>query len=340
MKQSPESPRVNLVDIAQALGMSKATVSMSLRNDPRCSTATRERVRKQADAMGYRPDPHLSALSAYRARLRAPTARATLGMLVNSADLKLIGKSDLVSRSLTKCAEALGYGLDTFELPTSPKEAVVLTRVLSARGITGLIVRGGFTRLRDVPLDWPRFQAVAVGGHVNRTGFPSVTTNYFQGARMMMEKLAELGYRRPLVAIKHGGNNALEGLGAIRASRELFDQFEELDFTAITPDGKLEALIRRLKPDVVAFPMAAPWALPRMHAAGWRVPDQIGFCTQVTQSNKEKISGTAPPITSIAEAALSLLHRQILHDERLPMNHAPSVQIPPDWCEGTTLRAK
>ena len=62
----PFRQRVTLRDLAQKAGVSHVTISRALRNDPSISTARRAEVKKLAAAMGYRPDPSLSALAAYR----------------------------------------------------------------------------------------------------------------------------------------------------------------------------------------------------------------------------------------------------------------------------------
>ena len=46
--------------IAVSLGVSPATVSMALRNDPKIPLATRRRVQKAADCIGYRPDAKIA----------------------------------------------------------------------------------------------------------------------------------------------------------------------------------------------------------------------------------------------------------------------------------------
>jgi LacI family transcriptional regulator len=51
-----------LGDIARALDVSLMTVSLALRNSPKVSKATRLKVRRMADKLGYRPDPEIARL--------------------------------------------------------------------------------------------------------------------------------------------------------------------------------------------------------------------------------------------------------------------------------------
>ena len=48
--------------------MHVTTVSLALRNHPRLPQDTRERIQKMAERLGYRPDPFLQALVAYRGK--------------------------------------------------------------------------------------------------------------------------------------------------------------------------------------------------------------------------------------------------------------------------------
>ncbi|MDA3875185.1 MAG: helix-turn-helix domain-containing protein [Kiritimatiellae bacterium] len=58
--------RVRLQDLAEELDLSRATVCLALKGDPRVADDTAERVRKLAHTRGYQPDPVFSALGERR----------------------------------------------------------------------------------------------------------------------------------------------------------------------------------------------------------------------------------------------------------------------------------
>lgn len=60
--------RVTISDVAEALGVAKGTVSRALNNYPDISEATRQRVRRAAEAMGYRPLAQAQAIRTGRSR--------------------------------------------------------------------------------------------------------------------------------------------------------------------------------------------------------------------------------------------------------------------------------
>ena len=60
--------RVTLGEIAKAAGVSRATASRALQNNPLIAAATRQRVQNIAEKLGYRPDPEASRLLPYLKR--------------------------------------------------------------------------------------------------------------------------------------------------------------------------------------------------------------------------------------------------------------------------------
>src|ERR1051325_9261392 len=66
--------------IADAAGVSRMTVSLALRNHPRISAATRERIRQVAERLGYHPDPEVSKLMAYLRRAKPAKHARVLGL--------------------------------------------------------------------------------------------------------------------------------------------------------------------------------------------------------------------------------------------------------------------
>src|ERR1043166_1089931 len=67
--------------IAERAGVSRATVCLALRNDPRLLPTTRERVRALARELSYRPDPVMS-LHMARVQARKPVKQVgTIGFV-------------------------------------------------------------------------------------------------------------------------------------------------------------------------------------------------------------------------------------------------------------------
>ena len=67
--------------IAERAGVTQATVSMALANHPRISVATRQRVAKLAEELGYRPNAYVSALMRARRTGRSLEGRPVLALV-------------------------------------------------------------------------------------------------------------------------------------------------------------------------------------------------------------------------------------------------------------------
>lgn len=68
--------RPTLADVAARAGVSRALVSIVMRDAAGASAATRQRVREAADELGYRPDPRARRLRQHRTRLLGVTFTA------------------------------------------------------------------------------------------------------------------------------------------------------------------------------------------------------------------------------------------------------------------------
>lgn len=75
MPRPNPNPAVTLLDVANHLGISRATVSLVLRNSPRVADATRERVLEAFETLGYVYNRHAAGMRSNRTQ--------TVGVVVN-----------------------------------------------------------------------------------------------------------------------------------------------------------------------------------------------------------------------------------------------------------------
>jgi DNA-binding LacI/PurR family transcriptional regulator len=111
------TPRPSIRDIARRLNVSHVTVSMALRDHPRISATRREQVKKMAGEMGYRPDPMLASLIAYRQDKRAKPIAATLAWINRWPDPKTLRKHSEFNaywEGAREAADRLGYRVEEF----------------------------------------------------------------------------------------------------------------------------------------------------------------------------------------------------------------------------------
>lgn len=102
-------------DIANKAGCHYSTVSLALRNHPRIAAETRERVQRAAAELGYRPDPMLAALNAYRVMKQPPRQSGVLAWLTNYPTRDFwrdVSCECIYHQGAQRRAEARGYRLE------------------------------------------------------------------------------------------------------------------------------------------------------------------------------------------------------------------------------------
>ena len=107
--------RTTVRDIAKRAGVHFTTVSRALSKHPSIPVTTCERIRKIAEELHYVPDPMLSALTAYRTRLAAPTFHGNIAWITNSFTREgwnTCPTFDLYCKGAKARAAELGYKLE------------------------------------------------------------------------------------------------------------------------------------------------------------------------------------------------------------------------------------
>ena len=225
--QSSFSQRVTLRDLAQRAGVSHVTISRALRNDPSISAARRAQVKKLADEMGYRPDPALAALAAYRF-VRQPhkvqNALAWINRYQNPEHWRKFGELKAYWSGAGKAAERFGYHLE--EIIWEPSLPVNrLQKILEARGVRGILMPPHHFQLDWAGFDWSKFSAVRFGMSVRNPDIHAVTSDQLRAVVMAMEKIRQHGYERIGLVVPRDFDRHLGGnyVGGFFAAHELFD---------------------------------------------------------------------------------------------------------------------
>ncbi len=199
-----DKPRVLMKDVAKVAGVHQTTVSLALRNHPSLPVATRDRIQKLANEMGYRPDPALSALVAYRQATKNQPSEQVIAWIINVKDAKRIDGQHvhrLLMAGAKERARELGYKLDVFWLGTEYKDSKSLNRVLKARGIQGVIF-GAFDYYEEpFELDWDLFSCIKVNPLPESLPFDTVLCNQIDAVGQVIADLHRVGIQRIGLAV-------------------------------------------------------------------------------------------------------------------------------------------
>ena len=191
---------VTLSDIAHQLGISKMTVSRALRGERHVGAAMRDKVRKVAEEMGYRPDPEIAKLMTHMRRTRAKAAPRTLAFVWAERDAETITGSSWSQQLLLGArqqAQKLGFELEEFYLKARGMTGRRLSGVLEARGIPGFILSPLLSRSRGhVRMAWENFSSVVIGLGYARPALHRVHHHHFLGMMTALRRLRKLGSKR------------------------------------------------------------------------------------------------------------------------------------------------
>ena len=181
----PKSQRVTLRDIATVMGMTTATISKALRDGDDISKETREKVKKIAEEMGYRPNILARSLVQQRSHM--------IGVVVPNLRISFFSE---VTRGIYERARECGY-----EAIIMVNDEIVETEernleFLSALGVDGILIDAVpgeennpvFERLikRGIPI-------VVYDRYVDGMEFDSVTINDEQACFNVVERLVQHG---------------------------------------------------------------------------------------------------------------------------------------------------
>src|SRR5437016_2694841 len=121
--------RITMVEVARVAKVHQTTVSLALRNDPRLPRETRQRIRKLAEDMGYRPDPMLSALNFYRSSKDTAKTQPAIAFIMRSRAMHPpvhFYSDEKFLKGARRACERMGFRLVPFQVENSPSEGARL----------------------------------------------------------------------------------------------------------------------------------------------------------------------------------------------------------------------
>jgi LacI family transcriptional regulator len=341
---------ITLEDIAKAVGTSRSTVSRALRNEPRISEAMRGRVQRVAQELGYRPDPAMTALAAYRNQVRPPSDHGTLAVLnalprpnlqLGDDELPLFFRQQLAG--VRRRAAALGYRVELFKLLPDVRQHEELSRRLTARGIQGLVVGGLPQGFGAVGMQWERFASSSIGRSMLEPRLHNASYNYAEDVEGVYRRLRTRGYRRIGFC-----NHQVSEQRAQYANVSGYFKSTFLDgevhggcpplLTADPLMADVVAWVRRYRIDAIIGRSYVEEIERRLREAGIGIPEEVGLVSTTLEYADEVTAGLREDMEALGEAAVTLLHAMLLNGERGVPRQRHQVLLNASWQEGKTLR--
>jgi LacI family transcriptional regulator len=291
MVQRNISRPVTLVDVARESGFSPSTVSIVLNDAPlsrHIAASTKERIRKTAKRLGYRPDVFARSLRSRRSH--------TIGVMIFDLSDPFC---TLILHGIQESLHPTSYQPIMMDANNDRKQLVKYLDLLMDRRVEGMIVvanwlfeEGGLlAQLRNGKLP-----TIVVGRDLSGDKIRSAIVDNEQGGYLAIRHLYELGHRKIAVIRgpaklmdSHRRWNGIQRFSAecgLQIDPDLVRQLPEaVDANSGFEGGRVqtEDLLRsgqRFSAIVAFDDLTALGCIRALHRAGLRVPDDcsvIGF---------------------------------------------------------------
>ena len=333
--------------IAANLGVSPSTVSLALRESPKIPRSTRERVRLEAERLGYRPDARLTELMSHLRLSRAPHAEACFGVISFYDTPRPWERSLHLSRiyeSMLRCAHHLGYRLEPIWLHAPGMNYRRFREVLDARGIHGLLCFGSPNIHESFPSELDHYAIVTVGLSIE-TPLHRITSHFYSDLWRTLVKVQELGYRRPGLVL-----GVYEDDRSAHAFASAYFGWCEHTFgrPGLLPLLRLERLEESIllrwlgehHPDVIVFVHLydfLPELVHTLSSNGIRVPEDLGVAAVSHILEGTTLSGMQQNQELMGAWAVELLVARIMHQDLGIPTHPRMEMVESEWVDGKSL---
>lgn len=313
------SKRVTLADIAQATGLSAATVSMVLNKRPgsRISEVTAQRVRDAAASLGYSPDVNARGLRTGKSK--------AVGFL--SDEVTITRYASAMIRGLLDASDERDHIVMMAECENGSAQVERAVRAMLSRRIDGLIfgqMRARRIEIPDVGLQVPR---VVINGEAE--GCSRVLPDEYAAGMEAVDHLVSNGHRRiafigrsklhldPRVSVTIG-----ERLSGIDAGMERAGlRFEKvIEGASWEPELGYEGALQVFEEDsvtalLVANDRVALGAYQAAQERGLSVPQDVSIMSfddeQLAGYLRPQVTTMRLPYLEMGEAGMNLLLDQI-----------------------------
>jgi LacI family transcriptional regulator len=336
-----KSAPVSLRDIAEATGISRVAVCYALRNQPGVSEATRERVLRVAEKLGYVPDARIAS---WMLRIRETKTRELLPLAwLNSKPEKdawdTINYLTPYLDGARRRALEFGYRIEEIWAREPGMTMRRISQILAQRGIEGVILS---EPARHIQLDWTHMAGISIDGSLLAPGLHRVMADAVFNLLLALKALKRFGYQRIGVCFSEEIDRFSHH--TYRSTTHYFlstlppsEQVPAFYYTGhpLTHKKQVLAWMQRHKPRavVVLDNRVVEW----LEEAGYRVPEEVGVVHIAmdddvldwagVHSNKREIGAAA------AEWVISLLQN---HRFGIPRS-AMTTLVRGKWRSGRTL---
>jgi DNA-binding LacI/PurR family transcriptional regulator len=309
-------------DVARAAGVSRALVSLVMRDSPQVSPHRRDRVLSAAAKLGYRPNAMARGLAGRRTR--------TIGVLLNDLQNPFFAE---IAAGIEQVASSLDYRVIISTGGRRPARERAMVSALLEHRPDGLLLVSPRMRSAEILAAAAETPVVLVGRNVRGKTLDVVMNDEVVGARLALSHLAGLGHER-IVHVDGG-----KGAGASSRRSAYLRVMGELGLAAhatvipgdFTEEAGVRAAERLLSWDELptavfaANDLVAAGLLDRLEVAGVGVPGDVSIVgydnTFLAALHHMALTTVNQPRPELGRLALELLL------ERVDGRHTQQVRL-------------
>jgi DNA-binding LacI/PurR family transcriptional regulator len=329
--------------IADAAGVSRMAVSLALRNSPKISVATSQKIRKIADELGYRPNPMVSALMTqlrHSREVKKPSVIAYVTAFPTEDAWRRSGSLTAFYDGASQRAGQLGYVLEEWWVRRPGMTERRFCEILYTRDIHGMIVAPLPSGAGSLQLDWTRFAAAAISYSLTAPEMHRASNDAFGSINVALRELTVLGYRRiGLALVEETDPRVQQQWGAaMLASQQQIPVAEHVPtFFGAGPIARsFTHWFQEHQPHAVIS--IGGECLRVFRDLGLRVPQDVGFANLMLSPGDTGMAGVNQNSDLVGHAAVDLVDGQLRRNERGVPRHARTLLIPGEWVPGPTVR--
>lgn len=329
--------------LAERLGVSRTTVSLALRNDPRTNQETRLRVQRLAEAAGYRRSALVTTLMT-QVRARRIRTNGEVLAFITALNEEFYWKKQSegeVFLGAKEKAESLGFRLEPFWTGPMGVNSRQTARILRSRGVRGMLVPYSPLELRPLELDWEHMPVVATGYSFQQRQPHRVAANQFHTSMLCYERLHAMGHRRIGLAIGTASDvrvNYFWVSAYLGAQHRLKGaKLKPFSVQGMPDHDEFMRWFEKERPDAIIVALWQDAAWDWLKERGIRVPEDVSIAyLDVAQRDLGRLSGINQNHRLVGAGAVSLLASLIFRNESGLPEHPTVTSTEITWSDGLT----
>ena len=342
--------RVTLREVAEQAGVTRMTASLALRGKSRVSDATRRKVLKAAEKLGYEPDPEVAKLMAHIRKKQTVETKACLALLTSGRtadEWKCSVTEQKYVEGAKQRARAYGYRIETFWLNDPRMSGARLSNIIWNRGIEGVIIAPLQGRLTDVDsrsidLRFDLFSAVEISETIDEPDLDRALHDQYTSMLKLLGRLSDLNYRTAGLVLEEALDLRVNHQWA--AAYIYYRQqsaHKGMPPPLILPTAKQSTFDRwydRYRPDAIIS--VAGFGLELASNRGLKIPQEVGYASldvSGVEAVLPGVSGIDQQSELVGAAAVDMVVGAIQRGQRGIPDHPFRTQMEGTWVPGRTV---